>query len=107
MNKRNKIIAGFAAVALAVGLGSLAAAPAQAVWGNKVVNYRSDCLTLRDDGGYNFNICGANSYAFHVSHVVVPRAQCRQIGTWSFRTYCASGKVALLVPVGSGTHYVR
>lgn len=105
--KNRKIIAGLATIALAVGLGSLVAPPANAVYGNKVVNYRSDCVKLRSDGGYQFNICGANSYAFHVSHVVVPRAQCRQIGTWSFRTYCASGKVDLLVPVGSGTHYVR
>lgn len=107
MKMKNRIFAACTTVILALGVGLISAAPAQAVYGNKVQNSSNRCTSLVSDAGSNFGICGLNNYAYGVKYIRVPRGTCLQAGYWSFTTYCASGKVDRLVPVGSGTTFVR
>lgn len=102
-----KLITILTTAVLAAGLSLVAAVPAGAVYGNKVQNSSNRCTSLVADNGSNFGICGLNNYAFGVKYIRVPRGTCLQAGYWSFTTYCASGKVDRLVPVGSGTTFVR
>jgi hypothetical protein len=109
MKLKNKIIAACSTLALSLGLTVAVAAPAQAAYNDVLHTTSSRCVQWVPTGWnvkYYMSHCGPGYSTRDVGYVRIAPGTCRDIGYWSFRTYCASLYYPLYVDI-SGYNYIR
>lgn len=109
MSIKRKILAGIGTAVLLSGLIVGSAAPANAVYGNRLVNSVNRCTDYVPDGWAatrTIRMCGAAAQASNVHYVRIQPGQCVGLGYWSFTYYCATGSPRNIA-IGGGVTFVR
>lgn len=101
---KSKILSAIGAAVLSLGLVLGSAIPASAATNNRVEYQGNGCIKLMTNTGFIYRECGFGSVHFNINAVIVEPYTCKQIGYWTFTTYCAS-KASRYVYLSSNQWY--